>query len=141
MESGVETVVLSDEVTLDMEALAKYSGQGVCRQVEIEVNTDTAARYREDLLTWARSRNWRSHLIKNLGNNFNLGRIVYCAEQRRNLLEKAQYSSSCSFPWDRSSLKYGHMNNLSVKKTRSSPWQWTRAKADNTVRMKTLIMS
>ena len=30
MESRVEEVMLSDEVTLDIEALAEYSGTGVC---------------------------------------------------------------------------------------------------------------
>ena len=59
MESGVEKVVLllDDEVTLDMEALAEYSGQGVCRMVGLY--GDTATRYRGELVTWARSRNWR----------------------------------------------------------------------------------
>ena len=47
MESGVEEVVLSDEMTLDKETLAEYSGQGVCSKVEL--GSDTAARYREDL--------------------------------------------------------------------------------------------
>ena len=57
MESGVEWVELEDEVTLDMKALAEYSGQGVCREVELYY--DTADRYSEELVTWARSRNWR----------------------------------------------------------------------------------
>ena len=66
--------------------------QGVCSKVEIQEmrNTDTAAR--EDLLTWARSRNWRSHLIKNLGDNFDLGRIVYCAEQVEGVILSQFYS-------------------------------------------------
>ena len=58
MESGVKKVTLSDGVTLDMEALAEYSGQGVCRQVEL-VRGDAAARYREELRKWARSKNWK----------------------------------------------------------------------------------
>merc|ERR1712227_1143818 len=33
MESGVEKVMLGGEVTLDIGALTKYSGQGVCRAV------------------------------------------------------------------------------------------------------------
>ena len=44
MESGVKEVTLSDGVTLDMEALSEYSGQGVCSKVDCGVNTDTAAR-------------------------------------------------------------------------------------------------
>ena len=57
MESGVEEVRLGIEVTLDMEALAEYSGQGVC--MEVTLLGDTADRYRKELVTWARSRNWR----------------------------------------------------------------------------------
>ena len=56
MESGVKWVRLLREVTLDMEALAEYSGQGVCREVTLYNNT--AARYREEVVTWARSGNW-----------------------------------------------------------------------------------
>ena len=57
MESDMEMVALWDEVTLDMEALAEYSGQGVCWNVTLD--EDTADRYRGELVTWARSRNWR----------------------------------------------------------------------------------
>ena len=64
MESGVKKAWLGFknvkqeyEVTLDIKALAEYSGQGVCRYSELQ--DDTAARYREELRTWARSRNWR----------------------------------------------------------------------------------
>ena len=59
MESGVEKVGLEFGVTLDIEALTEYSGQGRCRGMELEVSTDTAARYSEELRTWAKSRNWR----------------------------------------------------------------------------------
>ena len=45
MLSGVERVVLFGEETLDMEAMAEYSGQGVCR--EVELRGDAVARYRE----------------------------------------------------------------------------------------------
>ena len=58
MESGVGRVELHGEVTLDIEALAEYSGQGVCRTVMLQW-PDTMARYRQELVTWARSRNWR----------------------------------------------------------------------------------
>ena len=57
MESRVEIVRLWKEVTLDIEAWAKYSGQGVCRMVELSL--DTAPRYREEMRTWAKIRKWR----------------------------------------------------------------------------------
>ena len=56
MELGVEHVILLEEVTLDIEALTEYSGQGVCR--EVELYNDTADRYREEMRTWAMSINW-----------------------------------------------------------------------------------
>ena len=56
MESGVEKVVLWIKVTLDIEALIEYSGQGVCKCLELK--DDTKNRYREEIGTWARSRNW-----------------------------------------------------------------------------------
>ena len=60
MESGVEEVRLTNGVTLDIEALTEYSGQGVCRNVELFLDESyTADRYREGMRTWARSRNWR----------------------------------------------------------------------------------
>ena len=60
MESGVEKVKLWPQVTLDIEALTGYSGQGVCRHVELQ--DDTMDRYKEEMVTWARSRKWRIHL-------------------------------------------------------------------------------
>ena len=57
MESHVEEVVLGWDLTLDMEALAEYSGRGVCRQVLL--SSDSVTRYHEELTTWARSGNWR----------------------------------------------------------------------------------
>ena len=56
MESRVEEVRLYGDVTLDIRDLMEYSGQGKCRKVECEY--DTAPRYREQLRTWATSRNW-----------------------------------------------------------------------------------
>ena len=56
MESRVKMVWL-DTVTLDIETLTEYSGQGVCR--EVWLMDDTAATYREEMRTWARSRKWR----------------------------------------------------------------------------------
>jgi len=60
MESGVKRVRLSGEVTLDMETLAEYSGQGACRSVWVW--RSIADKYWEDLRTWARGRNWRIEL-------------------------------------------------------------------------------
>ena len=60
METGVEKVRLDEKVTLDIEALTEYSGQGICREVKCYDNT--AARYREDLRAWARSKKWRIDL-------------------------------------------------------------------------------
>ena len=56
MESGVELVELGD-VTLDIRVLIEYNGQGKCWMVECY--RDTANRYREQLRTWAKSRNWQ----------------------------------------------------------------------------------
>ena len=56
MESGVEEVRLNEEVTLDIWALIEYSGWGKCGVVKCY--SDTAPRYREQLRTWATSRNW-----------------------------------------------------------------------------------
>jgi len=57
MESGVGVVVLLREVTLDIKTFTEYSGQGFCW--EVSLRKDTAAKYREELRTWARIRNWR----------------------------------------------------------------------------------
>ena len=58
MESGVWRVSLESEVTLDIETLTEYSGQGVCR--ELRLYYDTADRYKEELKrTWARNINWK----------------------------------------------------------------------------------
>jgi len=54
MESSVEEVGLGKGVTLDLETLVEYSGQGVCRQVELR--GDTLTRYRKDMKKWA---NWK----------------------------------------------------------------------------------
>ena len=58
MESRVWDVTLNHEVTLDIESVVKYSGQGECRAVMLQW-PDPVDRYREELVTWARSRNWR----------------------------------------------------------------------------------
>ena len=55
LEDPVSRITLTN-VTLDIEALVKYSGQGKCRTVRCY--GDTAARYRGEMITWAKSRNW-----------------------------------------------------------------------------------
>ena len=57
MESGVKMVTLDPEVTLDIEALTEYGGQGCCKDVFLLNDTDD--RYREELRTWAKINNWR----------------------------------------------------------------------------------
>ena len=55
MESYVEEVLLLGEVTLEIRDLMEYSGQGKCREMRCH---NTADRYREQLRTWAASKNW-----------------------------------------------------------------------------------
>ena len=57
MESSVEEVGLCFEVTLDLESLAEYSGEGVCRGLYL--SGDLVATCRLKLRTWARRRSWR----------------------------------------------------------------------------------
>ena len=57
MESGVGRVVLFEDVTLDIEALTEYSGRGECW--DLRLSFDTRGRYREEMRTWARTRNWK----------------------------------------------------------------------------------
>ena len=57
MESGVGDVELLRDVTLDIKAFTEYSGQGFWREVTLRNNT--VAKYREELRTWERTRNWR----------------------------------------------------------------------------------
>jgi len=64
MESQVESVTLCEGVTLDIEILLEYSGQGLCRNVWLWY--DTAERYREDLRTWTKRRNWKIDVDKEL---------------------------------------------------------------------------
>ena len=61
MESRLEIVMLQTGVTLDIEALAEYSGQGVCRKVDLWAASagDTVYGYIEELRNWARTRNWK----------------------------------------------------------------------------------
>ena len=53
---GLRSLYLDDEVTLDIEALVEYSGEGRCKAIVL--NNKTLARYSEELRTWAKSRNW-----------------------------------------------------------------------------------
>ena len=48
MESGVEVITLGRGVTLDMETLAEFSGQKMCK--EVALHNDTAARYKKELV-------------------------------------------------------------------------------------------
>ena len=52
----MKVVRLFPEVTLDIEALVEYSGQEVCTEVKLVY--DTGARYREEVIKWAKSKNW-----------------------------------------------------------------------------------
>ena len=52
METGLKALLLGcGEMTLDMEALAEYSGQGVCRVVELYYNTATRSKNGELMQT------------------------------------------------------------------------------------------
>ena len=44
---------LHNEVTLDIEALVEYSGEGACKEIELN-NNATLDRYSEELRTWAK---------------------------------------------------------------------------------------
>ena len=57
---GLGILKLDNEVTLDIEALVEYSGQGACSQIRL--NNATLDRYSEELRTWAMSRNWGEFL-------------------------------------------------------------------------------
>ena len=58
LESGVETVGLDCSVTLNISDLREYSGQGKWREVWCD-DRDAAPRYREQMRSWATSRNWK----------------------------------------------------------------------------------
>ena len=73
METRVERVHLEDEVTLDIEALAKYSGQGKCLQIGVfwREADDSLAKYTEKLTQWAKCKDWfiRTYVVaKDSGN-------------------------------------------------------------------------
>ena len=63
MESGVESLGLDREVTLDIRGLMEYSGQGKCSKFVCYL--DTADRYRKHLRRWAKGCNWAVTFHKN----------------------------------------------------------------------------
>ena len=71
MESRIENVMLSEDVRIDIRAVMEYSGQGKCEVVKCFY--DSAARYKEDLRTWAQGRNWT--VVFDDENFFNMMRI------------------------------------------------------------------
>ena len=61
METHVELVRLGYGVTLDIEALTKYSGQGKCRSLDLQLLglEDIAAKIKEHLGQWCtENNNW-----------------------------------------------------------------------------------
>ena len=59
LESHVEALDLGDDVTLDIEALAEYSGQGRCMGVRLWGSMGSPLCHAlEGELSWARSTNW-----------------------------------------------------------------------------------
>ena len=60
MESSVEFVILGSDVVLDIRTLSEYNGQGKCRQLQAggKYYGKRAVRYRKELTSWARSRDW-----------------------------------------------------------------------------------
>ena len=60
MEAGVGSVWFKEESILDIRALTEYDGQGKCFMVScINERGINGVRYREQLRTWATSRNWK----------------------------------------------------------------------------------
>ena len=56
MVSGVKEVRLGKNVTLGMETLTQYNGQGECEEVELFDNTKE--RYLDQVKVWARDMDW-----------------------------------------------------------------------------------
>ena len=63
MESRVEELELDDGLALEIRDMMEYSGQGKCW--EVWCDRDAADRYKEQLRSWATSRNWR--VIRDVG--------------------------------------------------------------------------
>ena len=64
MESHVVNVMIrgSWKMTLDITELTKYSGQGKCSQIHCYGYVDV---FKEELMTWAQRKNWKTELINN----------------------------------------------------------------------------
>ena len=56
MVGNVKSLLLGNEVTLDMETLAQYDGKGECEKVTMWA--DTRERYRDQVKEWAGSMGW-----------------------------------------------------------------------------------
>ena len=50
------TLKMGVEVVIDIKTLTEYSGDGQCR--DVRCSDDTATRYKEELRTWAESKQW-----------------------------------------------------------------------------------
>ncbi len=53
------TLIIGDGVNLDIKTFTEYSGNGRCSGVRLFIFSDTATRYRDDLRTWAKNKQWR----------------------------------------------------------------------------------
>ena len=73
MESHVKEVGLIKDVALDIRSLMDYSGQGKCS--EVRCYSDLGANFREQMSTWARSRNWVVNDAYR--KNFNIARTAW----------------------------------------------------------------
>ena len=56
MDTRVKWVTLCGSVTLDMETLAQYDGEGECDKVTLWM--DTTERYRDQVKAWAENMGW-----------------------------------------------------------------------------------
>ena len=54
---GFRITLMIGDVILDINTLTEYSGNGQCSDVRI--SGDTADRYRDELRTWAKNKQWR----------------------------------------------------------------------------------
>ena len=64
MESRVERVILGykGELSLDIEALTQYSGQGKCSLLSLVPNADKDTKYRKDLMRWMFKVHWAAYI-------------------------------------------------------------------------------
>ena len=61
METSLGRLELFGDVTLDMETLLRYDGQGKCQRIAFI--DETATRYRKSLTTWAKRTDWEVRVI------------------------------------------------------------------------------